>query len=234
MNKVILLVRRTESYYFTRIPDNEPSAVLDKNAVKDVHWRTHYWEKLVGKSYSQIRNEIEALAYDHNIKQKPDIVYNYHVRSIPNDDNIWILPIDEDDLADRDGIDYIRNFEGSENIIIWNTLFSEVDKKVIRVGGQKSVQSNAYAIRSSYAHKFPRLILKHMGVKKNHEHLAHRTDSIFGFKIENPASIGRLWSAPSAEQILDKITKFRAIDSSVLSPEMKELFTKIQDVFTLV
>jgi hypothetical protein len=73
-----------------------------------------------------------------------------------------------------------------------------------------------------------------MGVKKNHEHLAHRTDSIFGFKIENPASIGRLWSAPSEEQILDKITKFRAIDSSVLSPEMKELFTKIQDVFTLV
>lgn len=229
-NKVLLYIRRTRNYFHTREVDVNDNGVIENNHIRDIRDRLDMWPEATGKQFKRIRAQIARVAYHHNVRCRPDLIYNFSYRHLPKDEKLWVYPVDEDDLIDVTSLKAIRSISCGATSIAWRTTVAEYDK--VRLSGSENVPSNCYALKTS-AHPNFDLIDKHMFFQKTEFKDALRPGFISGMRVETPASVGRHWTVPSVEELVSRIRQFKAIDLGSVPEAFREPFSRIQDVFTV-
>ena len=229
MNKIFLYIRRTKNYFLTREIDKVASNVLGGGTTDNVQNSLVLWPQVTGKQYKLIRSQINRLVYAENSTKKFDAIYNYSYDKIQDD--VWIMPIDEDDLVSNHCIKIIRESEITANSVIWQTtLVSDT----VRVSGLGWTPSNSYAVRSEFVKDDMRLVHKHMYFAEKELSNAQNLGIVSGLKLETPASAGTMWKYKTADELRTGIEIFKSIDSSDIPQNFRTVFRAIQDIFTIV
>lgn len=230
-NRVIFYIRRTRQYFLTRKVESGTNKVISDHVVKNVRRCESFWATVTGKSFAQIRSEISDVAYDHNLSCKPDIVYNYSDKAIPADNDLWVLPVDEDDLIDHQSLKIIREYHGPRDFLVWRTIIA--GHRFVYPSQPGRVLSNSYALKSEIATRNDLLVHKHKQFRLRKLDYAESFPIPTGLKIETPASAGRLWEIKDAEMLRELVERFKSLSVEDHAPHLVEPFIRIQSVFTL-
>lgn len=227
MNKIILYIRRSENYYMGCNLDVAANNVITDGHVDAVQRAVNLWKTVTGHDLIETKKKIAEVAYAHNLKLKPEIIYNYSVDSCDFPPNYWIIPIDEDDLLDSKSITQIRKYTGDKDIIMWDGHMVNSFRTLIN--HNTHLPSNCYAIRASKQEEKDKFIHQHMYVKR-YESISERLHLVSGLKITSPTSISSLQRISSERNLARLLKCFVILDDSSILPRFREPFREIQKI----
>ena len=214
MDKIILLIRRSDSYYLTRKVD-----LSVRYSKEQVNRNLASWSLFLKMPYTEFRKRLSAISSSTFSQNSFDRIYFWgDYDELKDKEGIIVVPLDEDDWIHPSLADNIRHFDFQGNMVLrWKVINVSFYGRVSIHGGG-ACRSCGYAVKTPAPRSY---IFTNTNISKMNSNVI-KLDNILSVKIDNLSSRSFL-NTHSFDTIIECVKDRRVIEDLELLGEYKPM-----------